>query len=316
MKFQKPIAVQQLAQKIGATALLGNTEVMATGINEIHQVQLGDITFSDVRKYFDKALKSAASVIILNEVVDAVPEGKTVLVHPQPFEAYDSLVRENRPFRPLSSAVAESAMVHESVILEPNVVIGNHVKIGIGCYIQANVVIHDFTVIGKNCTIGAGSVIGTDAFYFKRNPEGYKKWRSGGRVVIEDNVEVGAACTINKGVSSDTTVGAGTKLDAQVHIGHDVVVGRNCLFAAQVGIGGNTVVEDEVILYGQVGVAQNVRIGKQAVVLAKSGVSKSLEGAQTYFGYPAQQVREAYRDLATLRLLSNKKTQENKDDSA
>ena len=154
--------------------------------------------------------------------------------------------------------------------------------------------------------IGAGSIIGTDAFYYKRNTEGYRKWRSGGRVVIEDNVDIGAACTINKGVSGDTTIGAGTKLDAQIHIGHDVTIGKNCLFAAQVGIGGNTIIEDEVILYGQVGVAQNIKIGRKAVVLAKSGVSKNLEGEKTYFGYPAQDVKDAYKDLAALRQLRKK----------
>ena len=305
MKFPNPIPIKELAVKLNAE-IFGDSTLKVLGINEIHQVKEGDITFSDVKKYFDKALKSAATFIILNEKVETIPEGKVVLLHPNPFEAYDSLVREFRPFDPLSQEVADSANVHSSVILEPNVVIGNHVRIGIGTYIQANVVIHDYTVIGKNCQIGAGAIIGTDAFYFKRNTEGYRKWRSGGRVVIEDNVDIGSGCTINKGVSSDTTIGAGTKLDSQVHIGHDVKVGKNCLFAAQVGIGGNTTIEDDVILYGQVGIAQNLIIGTKAVVLAKSGVSKNLEGHKTYFGYPAQEVKEAYRDLAVLRQLRKK----------
>lgn len=305
MKFSQPIPIKQIAAKIKAQ-IIGDENAKALGINEIHQVKEGDITFSDVRKYFDKALKSKATFIILNEMVENIPEGKIVLIHPNPFDAYDSIVREHRPFDPLSMEIAESSSVHHSVILEPNVVIGNHVRIGIGCYIQANAVIHDYTVIGKNVQIGAGSIIGTDAFYYKRNTEGYRKWRSGGRVVIEDNVDIGAACTINKGVSGDTTIGAGTKLDAQIHIGHDVTIGKNCLFAAQVGIGGNTIIEDEVILYGQVGVAQNITIGRKAVVLAKSGVSKDLEGEKTYFGYPAQDVKDAYKDLAALRQLRKK----------
>ena len=305
MKFSQPISIKQIAAKIKAR-IIGDENAKALGINEIHQVKEGDITFSDVRKYFDTALKSKATFIILNEMVENIPEGKIILIHPNPFDAYDSIVREHRPFDPLSMEIAESSVVHHSVILEPNVVIGNHVRIGIGCYIQANAVIHDHTVIGKNVQIGAGSIIGTDAFYYKRNTEGYRKWRSGGRVVIEDNVDIGAACTINKGVSGDTTIGAGTKLDAQIHIGHDVTIGKNCLFAAQVGIGGNTIIEDEVILYGQVGVAQNITIGRKAVVLAKSGVSKNLEGEKTYFGYPAQDVKDAYKDLAALRQLRKK----------
>ena len=321
MKFDKAIPVKALAKQIGATDIIGDDTLNALGINEIHHVKKGDITFSDVQKYFDKALKSNATIIILNEKVESVPEGKAVLVHPQPFEAYDSIVRTQRPFMPLSEAtragsinVADSAVVHESVVLEPNVVIGNHVRIGVGCYIQANAVIHDFTIIGKNVQIGAGALIGTDAFYFKRNgdiKEGdntvrYKKWRSGGRVVIEDGVDIGAGCTINKGVSSDTIIGSGTKIDAQVHIGHDVKIGKNCLLAAQVGIGGNSIIEDEVVLYGQVGVAQNVRIGKNALVSAKSGVSKDLEGGKAYFGIPAQEAKDAYKDLANLRQLRKK----------
>ena len=305
MKFDKPISIQKIADRLKAE-IIGDNTLNALGINEIHHVKAGDITFSDVKKYFEKALNSAATFIILNEKPDSIPEGKVVLIHPQPFEAYDSLVRQQRPFDPLSIEIADSAAIHPNVILEPNVVIGNHVRIGSGSYIQANAVIHDFTVIGKNVTIGAGTLIGTDAFYFKRNTEGYKKWRSGGCVVIEDNVDIGAGCTINKGVSSDTIIGEGTKIDCQVHIGHDAQIGKNCLIAAQVGISGNTVVEDEVVIYGQVGIAQNLRIGKKAVILAKSGVSKDLAGDKTYFGYPAQEVRDAYKELALLRQLRKK----------
>jgi UDP-3-O-[3-hydroxymyristoyl] glucosamine N-acyltransferase len=306
MKFDTPIPIQKIATRLKAD-IIGDNTGNALGINEIHHVRAGDITFSDVKKYFEKALNSAATFIILNEIPETIPEGKIVLIHPQPFTAYDSIVREQRPFRPLSNNVADSAAIHESVIFEPNVVIGNHVRIGLGSYIQANAVIHDFSVIGKNVTIGAGALIGTDAFYFKRNTEGaYKKWRSGGRVVIEDNVDIGAGCTINKGVSSDTIIGAGTKIDCQVHIGHDAQIGKNCLIAAQAGISGNTVLEDEVVVYGQVGIAQNLRIGKKAVILAKSGVSKDLAGDKTYFGYPAQEVRDAYKELAILRQMRKK----------
>lgn len=316
MKFDKPIPIQKIATRLKAE-IIGDDSLNALGINEIHNVKVGDITFSDVKKYFEKALNSDATFIILNEMPDAIPEGKIVLIHPKPFDAYDSIVREQRPFNPLSNEVADSAAIHPSVIFEPNVVIGNHVRIGAGSYIQANAVIHDFTVIGKNVNIGAGALIGTDAFYFKRNTvdEGnpdsvgkgmYKKWRSGGRVVIEDNVDIGAGCTINKGVSSDTIIGTGTKIDCQVHIGHDAQIGKHCLIAAQAGISGNTILEDEVVIYGQVGIAQNLRIGKKAIILAKSGVSKDLAGEKTYFGYPAQEVRDAYKELAILRQLRKK----------
>jgi UDP-3-O-[3-hydroxymyristoyl] glucosamine N-acyltransferase len=304
MKFDRPIPIQKIAARLKAE-IIGDPSLNALGINEIHHVQEGDITFSDAQKYFDKALKSAATFIILNERVK-MPEGKILLLHPEPFEAFDLIVREFRPFAPLSQEIADSAAIHPSVIFEPNVVIGNHVRIGANTYIQANTVIHDFTVIGKNVQIGASAIIGSEAFYFKRTTEGYKKWRSGGRVILEDNVDIGAGCTINKGVSSDTIIGTGTKIDCLVHVGHDVKIGKNCLIAAQAGIGGNTILEDEVILYGQVGIAQNLRIGRNAIILAKSGVSKNLAADKTYFGYPAQEVSEAYKELATLRQLKKK----------
>ena len=122
-------------------------------------------------------------------------------------------------------------------------------------------------------------------------------------MVIEDHVDIGPGCTVNKGVSGDTIVGEGTKLDSQVHIGHDVVIGKRCLFAGQVGIGGNTRIGNDVILYGQVGVAQNLVIGDKVLVSAKSGVSKNLESGKAYFGYPAAEARTAYKELAALRHL-------------
>jgi UDP-3-O-[3-hydroxymyristoyl] glucosamine N-acyltransferase len=158
-------------------------------------------------------------------------------------------------------------------------------------------------VIGDNVTIQAGSVIGTDAFYYKKTEKGYDKWRSCGRVVIENDVEIGACCTINKGVSGDTIIGEGTKLDCQIHIAHGVVVGKRCLFAAQVGIGGKTIIGDEVVLYGQVGIIHNLRIGNQVVVMAGSGVNKDLESGKVYFGSPAGEAKSKFREVAALKML-------------
>jgi len=301
MKFPSPIPITEIASQIDAK-IIGDDSLLATGINEIHKVQSGDITFVDVQKYFDKSLNSAATIIILNEETDC-PPGKALLVCEQPFEAYNSLVLAHRPRVSLSESIHPTAIIHPSAIIEPNVVIGPQVRIGKYTKIQANVVIAEHTQIGDHVIIQSGSVIGTEAFYFKRYPDGFKKWRSGGRVIIEDHVDVGACCTINKGVSGDTIVGAGTKLDGQVHLGHGVVVGKNCIFAAQVGIGGKTIVGDEVTLYGQVGIAQNLVIGDKVTVLAKSGVSKNLESGKVYFGTPAEEARQHYRILAALRQL-------------
>ena len=302
MKFPQPIPVQQLAQRFKAE-LLGDATLAATGINEIHKVEPGDIAFSDAPKYFQKTLDSAATVILLNAPADC-PAGKAILVVENPFEAYDTLIREYRPFEPATAPVSHRCNIHPTAIIEPGVVIAANVTIGARSYIQANTYIGEYTTIGEEVTIGPNSIIGSDAFYFKKQTDGsYRKWRSGGRVIIEDRVDIGAGCTINKGVSGDTVIGAGSKLDCQIHIGHGVVIGKNCLMAAQVGIGGKTVIEDNVVLYGQVGVIQAVRIGKGAIVLAGAGVSKSLEGGKAYFGAPAEEMREKYKEIAAVKQL-------------
>jgi UDP-3-O-[3-hydroxymyristoyl] glucosamine N-acyltransferase len=302
MRFPAPIPVRHLAERFGAT-IIGDASLEATGINEIHKVEAGDIAFSDVKKYFDKTLKSAATVILLNEPAEC-PPGKVILVVEKPFEMYDSLIREFRPFQRQNTPIHHAADIHPTAIIEPGVVIASEVRIGADCHIQANTVIGSYVYIGDRVVIGANSNIGGDAFYFKKQPDGaYTQWRSGGRVLIESDVHIGAGCTIAKGVSGDTIIGEGSKLDCQIHIGHGAVIGKNCLMAAQVGIGGKTIIEDNVVLYGQVGIAQAIRIGKGAIVLAKSGVSKSLEGGKAYFGIPAEEVREKYRELAALRQL-------------
>ena len=124
-----------------------------------------------------------------------------------------------------------------------------------------------------------------------------------GRVVIEDHVEIGALCSVDKGVTGDTLIKRGTKIDNQVHVGHDTVIGENCLFAAQVGIAGCVIIEDDVTLWGQVGVPSDLTIGKGAVVLGQSGLTKNLEGNKTYFGSPAVEARTKFKELAAIRKL-------------
>lgn len=301
MKLVKPIPVHEIAAKIGAE-IIGDPNRMVEGLNEIHKVGPGDMTFVDKEKYYDASLNSAATFVIMN-CRKPCPEGKTLLICNEPFDAYNQLMKEQRPFIPLTANVSDTAIIHPTAILEPNVVVGHHVRIGAYSIIQANTTIVGNTIIGEGVKIHPNSVIASDAFYYKRYDTHHEKWHSGGRVIIGDNVEIGACCTINIGVSSDTIIGAGTKLDSQVHIGHDVIVGKDCLFAAQVGIGGMARIEDGAVLYGQVGVAQNITIGAGAVVLAQSGVSKSLAAGKTYFGSPAQEVRETYKQLALLRQL-------------
>jgi UDP-3-O-[3-hydroxymyristoyl] glucosamine N-acyltransferase len=200
--------------------------------------------------------------------------------------------------------VADTAVVGEGTVLMPNCYIGNHVSIGRDCVIHPNVTILDHCVIGDKVIIQAGTVIGSDAYYYnkKTNREvHYKKMLSCGRVVIDDEVEIGAGCAIDRGVTGDTRIGKGTKLDNMVHIGHDTVIGKNCLLAAQVGIAGATTLEDNVILWGQVGVSKTLTIGKDAVLMAQSGVAASLEGGKAYFGSPAIDAREKKKELVWIK---------------
>ncbi len=302
MNLPAPVAVSWLADFIGAK-LIGDRLQQATGINEIHKVRAGDISFVDFEKYYDKCLRSAATIIIINKELEA-PEGKTLLVCEDPFAAYVSLVKHFRPFEPADRSIAATAVIGEGSILQPGVFVGNHVRIGKDCIIHPGVVIYDHCEIGDRVIIHAGTVIGADAFYFKRRKERemqYDKLESCGRVLIEHDVEIGAGCTIDKGVSGDTIIGAGTKLDNQIHIGHGCVIGRNCLIAAQVGIAGKTIIEDEVTLWGQVGVNKDLTIGKGAVVYAQSGVPASIEGGKVYFGSPVIEAKEKMKELGWIR---------------
>lgn len=302
MRFPSPVPVQWIADLIGAK-LIGNINGLATGINEIHKVETGDLVFVDHPKYYEKCIQSAADFIIINKETD-FPSGKALLIVDQPFEAYQSIVRHFRPFRPATQLISDSAVIGEGTYIAPNVFIGDDVVIGRHCRILPNVTIMGHCVIGDNVIIQPGAVIGSDAFYYNTKKDRevwYKRMESCGRVVIEDDVEIGAGCTIDRGVTNDTLIGRGSKLDNMIHIGHDTVVGKNCLFAAQVGIAGATNIGEGVILWGQVGVSKTLTIGNNAVVLAQSGVPSSLDGGKTYFGYPAEDASLKRRELVWIK---------------
>ena len=298
MRFERPIPVTEIAQLINAE-IIGEDEGAATGLNEIHKVEEGDIVFVDHPKYYKKCIQSAASFIIINQRTEFPPH-KALLLVDDPFEAYLKIINHYHPFEPLTKAMSETAIVGEGTIVMPGAVIGNHVTIGKHSIIYPNVVIMNHCIIGDNVVIQAGSIIGSDGFYYnkKTNREvHYKKMINCGRVLIENDVEVGAGCTIDRGVSSDTIIGAGTKLDNMVHIGHDTVVGKNCLFAAQVAIAGATNIEDGVILWGQVGVSKTLTIGRNAEIFAQSGVGSDLEAGRKYWGSPVEDAMSKKKEL-------------------
>lgn len=301
MRFPEPRTLAELAEWLDCT-FVGNPDHKVTGINEIHVVESGDLVFVDHPKYYDKALNSAATTILINKEVEA-PEGKGLLVSDDPFRDFNKITRFYKPFQAASKSIADDLIVGEGTIIQPGAFIGKNVVIGKDCVIHANVTIYGDCTIGDRVTIHAGTVLGSSAFYYKKRPEGYDPLVSGGDIRIDDDVELGASCTIDRGVSGTTIIGKGTKLDNNVHIGHDTQIGQNCLFASQVGIAGCVIVEDNVTLWGQVGVTSGITLGKGCVVLAQSGISKSLEGGKTYFGYPAEDARKKYREMASLRIL-------------
>lgn len=287
---------------IGAS-YVGCKNFPVTGMNEIHVVEQGELVFVDHPKYYDKALQSKASVILINKEV-ACPEGKALLISEDPFRDFVKIGQYFKPFQPSCRMVAPTAKIGEGTHLQPGVFLGHQVEIGKNCLIHANVTIGDDTKIGDHVIIHSGTVLGGDAFYYKTRTTGFDKLKSVGNVMVEDHVEIGANCTIDRGVTGSTIIGEGTKIDNLVQIAHDTVIGKKCLIAAQTGIAGCVMIENEVTLWGQVGIPAGITIGKGAIILAQSGVTGSLEGGKTYFGSPAEEKRSLYRRMAALRMMA------------
>ena len=299
MKFPQPQTLKEIANIIDCE-YVGDANFAVLGMNEIHVVENGDIVFVDHPKYYDKALQSAATIILINKVVDC-PEGKALLISDDPFRDFNKLTNHFRPFQVSNNAIAASAKIGKETIIQPNCFVGNNVVIGNNCLIHSNVSIYDNTIIGDNVIIHAGTILGADAFYYKKRADGFDQLISGGRVIIKNNVGIGALCTIDKGVTGDTTIGEGTKIDNQVHVGHDTVIGKKCLIASQTGIAGCVIIEDEVTLWGQVGTTSGITIGSKAVVMGQTGVTKSILGGKSYFGTPVQESREKLKQLANIK---------------
>ena len=299
MKFNKPQTLSKIAKFLDCE-FIGDANFEVLGMNEIHVVTAGDIVFVDHPKYYDKALQSAATIILINKEVDC-PVGKALLISDDPFRDFNVLTKHFKPFQWSNVSISETAQIGEGTIVQPNCFIGNNVQIGKNCLIHANVTIYDHCIIGDNVIIHSGTILGADAFYYKKRPDGFDQLLSGGRVVVENNVGIGALCTIDKGVTGDTTIGEGTKIDNQVHVGHDTKIGKKCLIASQTGIAGCVIIEDEVTLWGQVGTTSGITIGAKAVIMGQTGVTKSVEGGKSYFGTPIQESREILKQMANVK---------------
>ncbi len=304
MKFKPSQTLQSIANLLNIS-FVGHPDFQITGINEIHIAEEGEITFADHPKYYDKALTSEATTVLINKKMECSKE-KTFLISEDPFRDFNKLIKHFNPFTASKKSISDTASIGENTLLQPNVFIGENVKIGKNCIIHSNVSINNDCIIGNNVIIYSNTVLGSSGFYYKKRPEGFDPLISGGRVIIEDNVDLGASCTIDRGVTGDTTIGKGTKIDNQVHVGHDTMIGEKCLIAAQTGIAGCTVIEDEVTIWGQAGVISGLHIEKGTVLMAQTGVMKSLKKG-TYFGTPQREYRQAMREIVYLKNEVNKK---------
>jgi UDP-3-O-[3-hydroxymyristoyl] glucosamine N-acyltransferase len=301
MKLDKPKTLKEISEIIHSD-FDGASDFPITGINEIHMVEPGDLTFVDHPKYYDKSLTSKATTILINKKIEC-PGGKALIFSSDPFADYMTLVRKFRPFEAATKLITDTAEIGNGTIIQPGAFIGNHVKIGKNCIIHANVTIYDHCILGDDVIIHSGTVLGADAFYFQKRKDKTIKFESCGRVIIKDHVEIGANCTIDKGVSGDTIIDEYTKFDNHIQIGHDTYVGKRCLFASAVLVAGVTRIEDDVILWGQVVVNKDVVVGKGAIVLATAGIDKNIEGNKVYYGAPAEEARKKWRELALIRKL-------------
>lgn len=301
MKFPESLTLKELSIYLNAK-FVGDPDHIVSGMNEIHMVESGDLTFVDHPKYYDKALHSDATTILINKEVEC-PEGKGLIISKDPFVDFNRIGDRFRPFHPSDHYISSTAEIGEGTVIQPGAFIGNHVKIGKNCLVHANASVYDNCVLGDEVVLHSGSVIGADGFYFQKRKDETLKFKSVGRVVLGDHVEVGANSTIDKGVTGDTTIGDYTKFDNHVQVGHDTQIGRYCIIGAFTAIAGVTKIEDNVILWAKVVVDKDLVIGEGAVMLATSGADKNLEGGKVYFGSPAMEVRKAWQQMALIKKL-------------
>lgn len=297
----------------------------------------GDLAYMDNPKYTEALAATKAGLCLISpRFADRVPAGTVALVSPVPYHAFAKVLSRFFPtaLKPESvfgsQGVAPGAIVHATAVLEPGVtvdpgaVIGPGAEIGAGTVVAAHAVIGPQVRMGRNCSIGAGSTIqsslignrviihpgariGQDGFGFAMSPKGHMKVPQIGRVIIQDDVEVGANSTIDRGASRDTVIGEGTKIDNLVQIGHNCVIGRHCVICAQTGLAGSSTLEDFVVLGGQVGLAGHLTIGAGAQIAAQSGVAGDVPRGARYGGYPAQPALGWARETALLKTLVAKR---------
>jgi len=327
-----PLTLSQLARIADAeVADGGDPDRPFRDVAPLAEAGAEDVSFLDNRLYAQAFEQSRAGACVIRpEMAERAPPGMALLLSKEPYHGYARIATAFYPDPPSAASVGPGATVDPSaaigadVAIGPGVVIGPGAAIAAGCRIGANTVIGPGVVIGENCRIGpqvtlaccligggvvihAGVRIGQDGFGFALGPGGHVKVPQLGRVVIEDDVEIGANTTIDRGTGPDTVIGAGTKIDNLVQIGHNVRLGRNCVIVAQVGISGSTTFGDFVMAGGQAGFAGHLEIGSGAQIAAQSGLMRGVDPGQKVGGSPALPFRDWMRATAAIEKLGKKK---------
>ncbi|MDN3274833.1 UDP-3-O-(3-hydroxymyristoyl)glucosamine N-acyltransferase [Frankia sp. RB7] len=315
-----------------ARGVVDELELLLEGVAPLQTAGRNEVSFLDNRRYASALDQTSAGAVIVHpDMVARVPSGTKAIRTTEPYAAWARVAALFYPVRPKSPGVHPSAVVAEGASVDPSAEIGPlsvieaGAEIGAGCRIGPCVVIGAGVIVGRDCRIGAhaslsyailgarvyvypGARIGQEGFGFARTNDGFLTVPQLGRVLLEDDVEVGANTTIDRGSSRDTVIGAGSRLDNLVQIGHNVVLGRCCVIVAQVGISGSTVLEDFVRVGGQAAMAGHLRIGQHAEIGAQAGVISDIAPGAKVLGSLAQPKTEFFRQIASLKKMTKKES--------
>ncbi len=320
------LTLRDLAEKLGCH-LLGDSSITVTSVSSLQSATSDSVVFVEDAQYLDAALRSSAAAVIAGEFGSASPS-KPILISPQPRLAFARAARllrdpdRHRAIHP-SAIVPASAEIGKNVAIGPRAVIGERVKVGdettigsgavigdgavIGshCRLDPNVTVYPGTALGDRVIVQAGAVLGSEGFGYVRDSQAgrYEQSPQIGHLAIEDDVEIGANSTVDRGALDETRIRRGTKIDNLVHVGHNVQIGENVVIAAQTGLSGSVTIANNVIIGGQVGIADHVRIEEGAILGAQCGIptKKVIRGKGVVFwGTPARPIREYLKELAFL----------------